>query len=399
MNKIIIEKILQKKVGNKTKLSFDLKINKKSFTLWYEIGCEDYDFSDGIENRIDAVVATFLIFAMKKGYDFYSEYPISERLYYNLTYHVIPQLNVCNPTKTKKISIFAPLCKANGKKKYNFVATGVSCGVDSLATIYEYSELCELEDYKLTHLVYFKTGAHDGQIGRFDKKVENDLFNGQVKKAVDFSQKAGFPLVVIDSNLNEVLSEAFGFTNYDMTHTFRSVGVMLLLQDYFSLYYYADAYNLDRFSINVDEDTAHYDKWLLPMLSNENIRMYSANKDMVRFDKTKLLTEYSLSYDNLLVCWTDEENCGKCNKCIRTLVTLDLLGKLDLYNKSFNLEDYYKNKDAYISKVIRLRKEDFLFDEIVQRMEVSKFKLFKCDLRHFFGKVLGKVRGLFIKNG
>ena len=32
------------------------------------------------------------------------------------------------------------------------------------------------------------------------------------------------------------------------------------------------------------------------------------------------------------------ENCSVCNKCLRTQITLDLLGKLDLYQDVFDLK-------------------------------------------------------------
>lgn len=42
-------------------------------------------------DRIDAYVVGFLYFAMKNGYDFYSEIPISSELYYSIKRSIIFQ--------------------------------------------------------------------------------------------------------------------------------------------------------------------------------------------------------------------------------------------------------------------------------------------------------------------
>lgn len=371
--KIELNNILQSRDKENIVIKFQLKINDKSYTLEYKINTINSKLFFPLYESFDCVVVTFLLHAMMYGYDFYSNYPISEKLYYNLTYNIIPQLKKVN-SKLHHTLINAPITKFKSKNK--LVATGISCGIDSLTTIYEYSQLCEMEDYKLTHLVYFKAGAHDGQLGRYDKITENKLFASQLENAKNFCINNKYPLIIVDSNLNEIMSTVFGFTSYDRTHTLRNCGIMYLFQKDFAKYYYADTYGLDNFSINIYEDIAHYEKYLLPLLSNENIEFYSANKGMSRFEKTKLLTNFSQSYDNLLVCWMNGKNCGICDKCIRTMVTLDILGKLDKYEKSFDVDNYLKNRKKYISKVIALKNVDPFFHDIYLHMD-NKFKMKK----------------------
>ena len=371
-NRIELKDIQIKDNKSKYELIFKISINGELYNLKYKIQFIGEKINYRFEKRFDSTVVTFLLFSMVNGYDFYSDYPISETLYYNLIYHIIPQIKRCNP-ETKSISINAPLTKEKADSKY--VATGISCGIDSLTTIYEYSKLCELDNYKLTHLVYFKTGAHDGQLGRFDKDVENNLFTSQLKNAKKFCDESNFPLIIVDSNLNEILSDSFGFTSYERTHTLRNCGTMLLFLNVFSKYYYSDTYSLDEFELNIYNDIAHYEKWMLPLLSTENINFYSANKSMSRFEKTELLTSYELSFNNLLVCWYEGENCGRCDKCIRTLVTLDLIGKLAFYKNSFDIDNYKKNRKKYITRVIALRKVDSFYNDIYIHMD-RKTKIF-----------------------
>ena len=47
-------------------------------------------------------------------------------------------------------------------------------------------------------------------------------------------------------------------------------------------------------------------------------------------------------YKNLLVCFSEDENCGKCAKCKRTLMQIDALGKgiLENFKDTFDIDEY-----------------------------------------------------------
>jgi hypothetical protein len=49
-----------------------------------------------------------------------------------------------------------------------------------------------------------------------------------------------------------------------------------------------------------------------------------------RIDKTKYISEYPIARENLRVCWESPSgrNCGHCLKCLRTMIALELSGKL-----------------------------------------------------------------------
>ena len=66
---------------------------------------------------------------------------------------------------------------------------------------------------------------------------------------------------------------------------------------------------------------------------------------MTRMTKLKKVVDYVPSYRYLNVCLKDGDNCGVCEKCVRTLLGLDALGKLDEYNQVFDTQ-YYKQNDA-----------------------------------------------------
>ena len=127
----------------------------------------------------------------------------------------------------------------------------MSCGIDSFTTLYEYTKLISLDSFKLTHLTYFKVGAHDGQIGKYDKEVQDELFQIQLSHVQEFCDKYGYDLVIVESNLTEIIDHMFGFYNYEQFHSYVNAGTVLHLQKLFRRYYYSPAYCLDEFILDI----------------------------------------------------------------------------------------------------------------------------------------------------
>ena len=46
----------------------------------------------------------------------------------------------------------------------------------------------------------------------------------------------------------------------------------------------------------------------------------------------------------LHVCSNESYNCGKCGKCFRTLLILELIGKLDQFAPAFKTTEFYERK-------------------------------------------------------
>lgn len=61
-------------------------------------------------------------------------------------------------------------------------------------------------------------------------------------------------------------------------------------------------------------------------------------------------------------------NCSECDKCKRTLITLDLLGELDNFSGRFDLYKYQKYKDLLFINVIVNHKSNHFLQEIYDLM-------------------------------
>ena len=382
--RIEILDISQKRINDFLKVTYKIAINKKEYELLYKISGETID---KVPLLCDAVVVSFLVYAVKHGLSFYSKYPISKKLYYNLVKHVIPQLSLAkNETRNNMIRLSMSISEDVFSGQW--IGTGISLGVDSFTTLHEYTDDCLLEGYKLTHLVHLKTGAHHGQLGYYDKQKEDELFLKENLRVRNFCKLNGYKLIVIESNLFEITCSEFGY-GFDTTHTFRNLGSVLLLQNYFSKYYYASAYNLDKFNLNINIDTAVYEKWLIPYISNDSIEFYSANESMARVQKTLYISQFADTYDHLHVCWSENDNCGSCKKCIRTQVVLDALGVLDKYSNCFNIESYYKNRSRYLSEILLMKKRDVGYMEVYKFLKERSFKMPSIFTKWRFGIIIG----------
>ena len=82
---------------------------------------------------------------------------------------------------------------------------------------------------------------------------------------------------------------------------------------------------------------------LLPWLSTERLDIIDDGNLYDRSQKTVMVADYPPAARYLNVCYghdTLDTNCSVCNKCARTLLTLDILGKLDEFAGIFDIPRY-----------------------------------------------------------
>ena len=83
-----------------------------------------------------------------------------------------------------------------------------------------------------------------------------------------------------------------------------------------------------------------------PLWSSEATTIFHDGVSYTRTQKTEQLLRHSYLLDGLQVCWKHfEKNCGRCSKCIRTTLSLYMLGA-----KSANLPEYMGIKSLSILK-------------------------------------------------
>lgn len=322
-------------LDNQVKLSAQIEYLGEIKEIWYSLDKRYEDFLT-VTNS-DPFIIGGLLLAMRINEDIFIQGNISEQIYYNLTNYFIKIITLLIPS-LKKISIFPNNLVSDTAYKSSGVATGFSGGIDSFCAFIDHYHTNISKSYQLTHLVLNNVGSH-GQGGR-------DLFNKRYNRLSNFAKEYDLPLIKIDSNLDDILSMEFR-----NTHTTRNISAILTLQKLFGKYLYASAHEYKNCFIGESPDGAVIDPFGIHLLSTESTEMISTGCQYSRIQKTIKVSEFEPSYRYLDVCVhaVDEaKNCSTCWKCVRTLVTLEILNKQNLYHQVFNLQAFSQVREQSI---------------------------------------------------
>ena len=80
-----------------------------------------------------------------------------------------------------------------------------------------------------------------------------------------------------------------------------------------------------------------------PLWSTSKVSFVHDGCEAVRFRKVEFISRYPITYDTLRVCWTHvsgEINCCQCEKCVRTMIHLQALERLDRFSAFSKPLDY-----------------------------------------------------------
>ena len=345
-------------------ISSEFQINDKTDVLWYKIPLKYKSYL--VSERLDAFVVGLLFLALKTGNNIKVGGAISARLFYTLNHYLINALCLANP-KFKRIEISATTLDESDLNRANVAATGLSCGVDSFATYYDH--INEEGAYIIKYFTFLNAGSHGDYGGENSRKI----FYQRFIKVKEFSDNAGEEIISIDSNISEIIK-----MNFLQTNTLRNISCVLNLQKLFRNYYLASKNRFDVLKLNA-KDNQDYDTLLLNFLSTESTTFYSSVSQLKRTERTELISNFPDTYNHLDVCTNPEEaikkiNCSKCDKCLRTQLTLDILGNLESYNSVFDLKEYYKRKNDFIGKIIARRNDPFSSDiyDLIKERKLNK---------------------------
>ncbi len=370
---ITIGKPYLEQIGEKTYLKSHIKDEAQMIEtdIWYSS-----DIANGGRYLTDDVADTFLVGvllpAMKYGEDILVDAPVSEKLYYNITNSVLYTLSFIygNRISLKVREFVTPSFESNG------VGCGCSLGVDSFAAMLQHFSPDCPSSYRITHLTYFNVGAMGyNNLEKAKASFEKDLLMVQA-----FAMEIGLPVICLESNFS-LLYKDFDF---DESGDVRNFSAALSLQKLFSKYLYGSSFTIKDFKFDKAQ-TGYYETLLAPLLSTENCEIVIANPDKTRIAKTIDIVDNPLSQKYLYVCWKEliankwpdseiakikdkHQNCSRCDKCKRTLLAIDLLGKLDKYEDIFDIPYWKSVKDDYIVKVVSNRNENAFYGDLYDLM-------------------------------
>lgn len=380
---IIVEHPFIESSGNETFLKALIKDDAigNDFTLWFAV---DKQYGEYLcDDRADAFMLAVLMIGMKSKQDIAIHAPVSKKLLFNINNTIQPLFTKMMPgSGCVKIEVPEEKCvKLEGKS----VGCGCSLGVDSLSSLYKHMGDDVVEGYRVTHLALFNSG----QLGYLDSEKNEQTFRKAVEGITPFSNETKLPIVAVNTNLNELFVNG-GFKTAVSRFVVSTLCCPLALQKLFGKYVFASSYSVEDFEISI-KDQSHAEGAYVPLLSTESTEIILSSAVMTRVEKTDFIRRNPLTPKYLDVCWAEQQassivhqdkwlkdktkkNCGWCDKCIRTLFTLELLGEdIKQYGDIFDIPKYYAHKDEFIMTLLLNRDKNIMYKEIYGLMLQKQF--------------------------
>ena len=185
------------------------------------------------------------------------------------------------------------------------VGTFFSGGVDSFFTLLRHEQ-------EITHLIF---------VLGFDIPPERRALADQaLETARTVAAELGKELIAVRTNLREVAAAQL---DWDLYHGPALGAVGLSFQGTLRKLFVPASYNYG----NLFPWGSH--PLVDPLWSTEALEIAHDSADTRRTEKVAALADSELAMGSLRVCWElphGEYNCGRCEKCLRTVITLEALG-------------------------------------------------------------------------
>ncbi|MBU0970001.1 MAG: hypothetical protein KKC20_05105 [Proteobacteria bacterium] len=197
----------------------------------------------------------------------------------------------------------------------------MSGGMDSLAAL----RLNRL-NYPKGHPGYVKDSffLHGFDIGGVEERGSKyHVFDRAMEAILKITRDAGTSLVPVYTNIRHLCDERelwldsfFGAVLAAMAHTFGNR---------INLMFVGSSYDIP----NLHPCGSH--PLLDPEYSSYGLRIRHRDYEMSRLEKIQIVSQWDTAFQNFRVCLAnvpDRLNCGKCEKCVRTMTELTALGLL-----------------------------------------------------------------------
>lgn len=337
-------------------------------TMWVAVEEKNADML--ADNVYDPFVLVPVILGMYYKQDVHIDGNISPRLYHNMQHYL---MNIFDRFSDRTLPIRFTVngydtvnCVGGGR----LIGTGISCGVDSLTTIYDNFVNEEDENFKINSLFFVNCGTH----GDFEDAASHKKFWDRVALNKTAADELGLPMYLVNSNFH-AFTHKIGEQKIGYLAIYSCI---LSLQKYMKRYYTSSNLSYDEiseFSRNSrDFDIAEYCESFMPhLISTECFELVIDGCQYTRAEKTEHISDWKFAQDHLNVCvpaLDGGHNCSNCNKCMWTLIPLEAMGKLDKFKNVFDINVYHKScfrwkvrfvahygKDAMETSIVRYAKE------------------------------------------
>jgi len=265
-------------------------------TIWFAVKKEDSDFLT--DEVYDPFVLVPYYLAMYFGLDLHIHGKISKRLYFNLTNYAYKIfLNFSDYTRKINFSVDG---FASPLKKGNLIGTGITCGVDSLTTLYSHFEKETDPEYRINHLFFFNCGTHGDYENPATRQKWLDRFESNRHAAEDLN----LPISLLESNIHAFSHKAGGEEPIGYLSIYSCIfSVQSAVRLYYTSSDYEYAQVLEMGHTKRDIDISEYaGPYLVPLVRTENCEIIVDGSQYYRSEKTTLISGWSLAHKHLNVC-------------------------------------------------------------------------------------------------
>jgi len=314
------------------------------------------DHREFVTSRADGFAASLLLLAAALGEDMEIRGEFSPRLLHSMNEY----LRIFNNWFPRRIKIIDIKCNNLKRQDENSIKGAVvsafSGGVDSFYTLWSHLPKNEtIPEYQVSHTLF---------IHGFDIPLEDEMSFIICKQAYGkLIHNLGLKFLIVQTNTRQFLGEKI-----DWLYAFGSAltGGALVLSGLISRLFIPASHSYsDLFPLGSHPLIDH-------LLSTETLEIYHDGATVSRFQKTKIISKWNHTYSNLRVCWKNPNglaNCCRCEKCIRTMVTLKLLGCLNSYT-TFPVP--LRRKNIYKCRFFGKSERRFALDIINQAVSIGR---------------------------
>jgi hypothetical protein len=322
---------------------FERPLLNKPERLWFSV---PEAYAPFLSQRADAFAAGTILLAMHSGEDMIVEGELSPRLVRGLAEYQ-RAFHFWYPDRLSLVGLHTPnLCEMDAAQAGEQTATLFSGGVDSAFTLMMHLPQHQpLPEYQVRYGLF---------LHGFDVPLQNQTsFEDAFQTFRQELAVTGVELIPLRTNLRYFTS---GLLPWTIAHGCAAIATGLALDGLFG-----------KLLVPASHTLADYRPWgssplVDHLLSTERFDVLHHGASAARMDKISAIADWEPAQHFLRVCINEGgrdgvHNCGKCEKCQRTMAMLALCGKLDqfkTFNRPFGKADIARWTPNYSAGVIHM---------------------------------------------
>jgi hypothetical protein len=269
-------------------------------------------FADWVSHRADGFLAALVLQAMEAREPIEVRAPISARFANGLAAYQ-RTFAAWFPHRFVPVEIRAPVERAQ-REDAAATVTAFSGGVDSFYTLWSHGAENEPEEAsRITHALF---------VHGFDLPLGWTAAYEQARALyAECMMGLGVDLIAASTNVQAFLPR----TDWGLFHGGATIGAALVLDR-----------AVRRFYMPASHTSGHLMPWgsdprVDPLLSTEALEVVHDGAEVTRVHKTTVIGRWPPTFGRLRVCVSADPsvpNCCRCEKCVRTMTTLELFGLL-----------------------------------------------------------------------